>query len=388
MIGLLAKRFVKDYENITSTKVRQEYGALCGGVGVFFNIILFIFKLLAGIVSGSVAIVADALNNLSDAGSSVITMVGFKMSGQEPDPDHPFGHGRIEYVTGLVVSLLIILMGVELIRSSVDKIIHPQELICSPVTVIILCASIVVKLYMYAYNKKYSELLSSSAMNATAMDSFSDSAATAFVLLATLISQYMGLKIDGWCGLIVALLILYAGFSAAKDTLDPLLGTKASPEFVKQIEKFAASYDNILGIHDLVVHDYGPGRMMISFHAEVPANGDIMELHDTIDVMEHRIREVLGAHAVVHMDPIVVDDEKVNRMKRIVELLVKEIDNRITVHDFRMVEGPTHSNLIFDVVLPFDAPITEDEAKKLIFEKIMGLPGHFYAVVDVDRPFY
>lgn len=388
MIRLLAKKFIKDYENTSSLKVRQEYGALCGGVGIFLNIVLFIFKLIAGLFSGSVAIVADALNNLSDAGSSVITMVGFKMSGHEPDPDHPFGHGRIEYITGLVVSLLIILMGVELIRSSAEKIIAPQELICSPATVIILCLSIAVKLYMYGYNSKYSNMLSSSAMSATAMDSFTDSVATAVVLLATLISQYTGLKIDGWCGLVVALFILYAGITSAKDTIDPLLGTKASPEFAEQIEKFASSYDDILGIHDLVVHDYGPGRLMISFHAEVPANGNIMELHDTIDIMEHRIREVLGAHAVVHMDPIVVDDEKVNRMKRIVELLVKGVDERITVHDFRMVEGTTHSNLIFDVVLPFESNLTEDEVKKLVAEKIASIPGNYFAVVDVDRPFY
>lgn len=387
MIELLAKKFVPDYKNTASITVRQGYGTLCGAVGVFFNIILFLFKIFAGMLSGSVAILADALNNLSDAGSSVITMVGFKMAGQKPDPDHPFGHGRIEYVTGLVVSMLIILMGVELAKSSIVKIIHPEELICSAVTVIILSVSIAIKLYMYAYNKKYAEKFSSSAMNATAMDSFSDSVSTALVLLAILISQYTGLKIDGWCGLLVAVFILYTGITSAKDTLDPLLGTKADKEFVERIEKFALSFDDILGIHDLVVHDYGPGRLMISFHAEVPANGNIMELHDTIDIIEQRIRDILGAHAVIHMDPIVVDDVKVDRMKRLMQLIAKSVDERLTIHDFRMVAGPTHTNVIFDAVVPFDVEMTEEEVKAMLEQKVRELPGNHFAVVQIDRPF-
>lgn len=388
MVELLAKKFIKTDGSMDESLIRQKYGTLCGSVGIFFNIVLFIIKFIAGIISGSVAIVADALNNLSDAGSSIITLVGFKLSGQKPDPDHPFGHGRLEYVTGLIVSLFIILMGVELLKSSVAKIFNPQPLFCSSLTVIILSVSIIIKLYMYYYNKKYSDKFNSQALKATAMDSLSDSVATAMVLLATLISQYKGIKIDGYCGLIISALILYTGYSAAKDTIAPLLGTKADKEFVEMIEKFAESYDDVIGVHDLVIHDYGPGRLMITFHAEVPANGNIMELHDTIDLMEHRIREVLGAHAVVHMDPVVTDDERVSRMNRIVQLLAKQIDERITVHDFRMVPGHTHTNLIFDVVLPFEVKMSEEEVKEKLENMIRELPGNHFAVIDVDRPFY
>lgn len=388
MVELLAKKFIKTDGYMDESLIRQKYGTLCGSVGIFFNIVLFIIKFIAGIISGSVAIVADALNNLSDAGSSIITLVGFKLSGQKPDPDHPFGHGRLEYVTGLIVSLFIILMGVELLKSSVAKIFNPQPLFCSSLTVIILSVSIIIKLYMYYYNKKYSDKFNSQALKATAMDSLSDSVATAMVLLATLISQYKGIKIDGYCGLIISALILYTGYSAAKDTIAPLLGTKADKEFVEMIEKFAESYDDVIGVHDLVIHDYGPGRLMITFHAEVPANGNIMELHDTIDLMEHRIREVLGAHAVVHMDPVVTDDERVSRMNRIVQLLAKQIDERITVHDFRMVPGPTHTNLIFDMVLPFEVKMSEEEVKEKLENMIRELPGNHFAVIDVDRPFY
>lgn len=388
MVELLAKKFIKTDGSMDESLIRQKYGTLCGSVGIFFNIVLFIIKFIAGIISGSVAIVADALNNLSDAGSSIITLVGFKLSGQKPDPDHPFGHGRLEYITGLIVSLFIILMGVELLKSSVAKIFNPQPLFCSSLTVIILSVSIIIKLYMYYYNKKYSDKFNSQALKATAMDSLSDSVATAMVLLATLISQYKGIKIDGYCGLIISALILYTGYSAAKDTIAPLLGTKADREFVEMIEKFAESYDDVIGVHDLVIHDYGPGRLMITFHAEVPANGNIMELHDTIDLMEHRIREVLGAHAVVHMDPVVTDDERVSRMNRIVQLLAKQIDERITVHDFRMVPGPTHTNLIFDMVLPFEVKMSEEEVKEKLENMIRELPGNHFAVIDVDRPFY
>lgn len=387
MINFLAKRLIKDYENVTSASVRQAYGVLCGGVGIFWNIVLFVVKLVAGFISGSVAVTADAMNNLSDAGSSVIMMVGFKMSGQKPDPDHPFGHGRIEYVTGLVVSLVIILVGFELVKSSVDKIIHPEEVLSSTVTIIILVISIIIKLYMYSYNKSTSEKVGSAAMAATAMDSFTDSIATAAVLLSMLIATYTGVKLDGWCGLLVSLFILYAGVTSAKDTLDPLLGTKPSKEYVEQIEKFVLSYEGVIGVHDLVIHDYGPGRVMISLHAEVPSNANIMEIHDTIDNIEHRLYEVLGAQAVIHMDPVVVDDIKTDRMKRLTQLLVKAVDENLKIHDFRMVAGPTHTNLIFDVVLPYDSSMSEEEVKEAISAKVEELPGNHFAVIDVDRPY-
>lgn len=387
MISLLAKMLIPDYENVSDSKVRLAYGSLCGGVGIFFNILLFVAKLIAGLISGSVAIMADALNNLSDAGSSIIMLVGFKLAGQKPDPDHPFGHGRFEYITGLVVSFVIILMGLELIKSSVTKIIHPEELFCSLPTVIILVCSIFVKWYMHIYNRKTGEKVSSAALNAAAMDSFSDTIATSAVLLATLISQYTGAKIDGWIGLLVSGFILYSGINSARDTITPLLGTKPDKEFVEKIEKFVMSFDEVLGIHDLVVHDYGPGRTMISLHAEVPANGSILEIHDTIDNIEQKLNETLGIHTTIHMDPIVVDDLRNERMKRLTYLIVKGVDEQLMIHDFRMVVGPTHTNLIFDILVPYEVKMTEKEVKDAVSQKIRELPGEHYAVINIDRPF-
>ncbi|MBO4890668.1 MAG: cation transporter [Lachnospiraceae bacterium] len=386
MTELLARIFIKDRNNTTDARVRHAYGVLCGAFGVFLNIILFGVKFAAGLISGSVAITADAFNNLSDAGSSVVTMVGFRMAGQKPDPEHPFGHGRIEYVTGLVVSMIIILMGFELLKTSYEKIRHPELPQLTPLVAGILIFSIIVKLYMYHYNTKTGEKISSAAMRATALDSFTDSIATLVVLACALIGYYFGVAIDGWCGLAVSAFVLYAGISSAKDTIDPLLGSKPSEEYVETIEKFVTSYDDVIGIHDLVVHDYGPGRVMISLHAEVPANRNIVEVHDTIDNIEHRINEALGCQCVIHMDPVVVGDPAIDRMRRLCLLIAKSVDERFTIHDFRMVKGPSHTNLIFDVVAPFDCKLSEEEIKNTICAKVMSLPGNHFAVVDVDRP--
>lgn len=387
MIDLLSKLFIKGYQNTHDEHVRHSYGVLCGAVGVFFNILLFGAKLAAGLISGSVSITADAFNNLSDAGSSVVTMVGFRMAGQKPDPEHPFGHGRIEYVTGLAVSMIIILMGFELAKSSVEKIIHPSEVTLTVPVAVILVLSILVKLYMYLYNSKVGEKIASSAMKATALDSFTDSIATAAVLACALIGYYTHVTIDGWCGLVVSLFVLYAGLSSAKDTVDPLLGSKPSKEYVAAIEKFVTSYDDVIGIHDLVVHDYGPGRIMISLHAEVPADRNILDVHDTIDNIERRINDTLGCQCVIHMDPVVAGDPATDRMKRLCLLIAKSVDEEFTIHDFRMVKGPSHTNLIFDVVAPFDCKLSEQEIKNTICAKVESLPGHHFAVVEVDRPY-
>lgn len=387
MIELLAGKLIPDCENVKSAEVRQKYGVLCGAVGIIFNLLLCVAKFVAGSITGSVAIVADATNNLSDAGSSVVMMIGFKLAGKKPNPEHPFGHGRIEYITGLIVSGAIILMSVELIKSSFDKIIHPTPVDYSSMAIIILAVSIAVKLYMYGYNKKIAAKLSSAAMNATAMDSFTDSIATAVVMLAAFIGQSTGVSVDGYCGMLLALFVFYAGFSSAKDTLSPLLGCPPDREFVEQIEKFVVSNEGIIGIHDLVVHDYGPGRSMISLHAEVPANANIVEIHDTIDNIEQRLYDVLGIHATIHMDPVVVDDLTTNRMKRLSYLIAKSVDEKLTIHDFRMVQGPTHTNFIFDVVLPYDVKMTEEEVKSAIEQKIRDLPGEHYAVIKIDRPY-
>lgn len=387
MIELLAKKFISNRENISDSQVRQQYGVLLGAVGIGFNICLFLIKVVAGFVSGSVAILADAINNLSDAGSSIVMMVGFKMSGKKPDPEHPFGHGRIEYVTGLVVSLLIILMGVELVKSSISKIIHPADVKFSYLVAIILILSVLVKVYMYFYNIKASKMYNSAAMKATAMDSLTDSIATLFVLLAMILNMVTGLHVDGISGLIVASFILYTGVTSAKDTLDPLLGSKPSKEYVQAIENFVSSYDEVIGIHDLVIHDYGPGRMMISFHAEVAATSNIVEIHDTIDNIERKLSDTLNCHAVIHMDPVVVGDEATDRMKRLTELIVKSVDESFKIHDFRMVRGNTHTNLIFDVVAPYEVKLTEEEIKVAITSKIESLPGNHYAVIEIDRPY-
>ena len=387
MITVLSKFLIKNYENTEDAKVRRAYGVLCGIVGIVLNLILFSVKLFAGIISASAAIMTDAFNNLSDALSSLIMMVGFHMSGQNPDPEHPFGHGRIEYVTGLIVSFLIILMGFELFKNAIEHILHPAPVTFDPLTVVILIASILTKLYMYYYNKRTGEKIASAAMQATAMDSFSDSASTCAVLFAMMLSEFTGIMADGWCALLVSLFILYTGITSAKDTISPLLGSAPDKEFVDKIEAFALSYPEISGIHDLIVHDYGPGRMMISFHAEVPANGDILVMHDVIDRVEQKLRDVLHCDAVIHMDPIAVDDEETNRLKAVVLVIVKGIDDRITMHDFRMVKGPTHTNLIFDVVVPFDCSLKDEEVKQKIAEEVAHMDGNYFAVIQVDKPF-
>ena len=277
-------------------------------MGICLNALLFAGKFLAGTLSGSIAVTADAFNNLSDAGSSFVTLVGFQLAGQKPDSQHPFGHGRMEYVSGLAVAVLILLMGVELGKSSIDKILRPEPVDSSPLVFAILCASILVKLYMFLYNRRLGKKLGSPAMEATAMDSLSDSAATAAVLLATVIGHFTDLLIDGWCGVLVAAFILWSGVGAVKDTLDPLLGTPPTHELVQRIRDLVMEHTTILGIHDLIVHDYGPGRVMISLHAEVPANEDVLALHDEIDNVEKELQEKLGCAAVIHMDPVVTDD--------------------------------------------------------------------------------
>ena len=387
MVQLLARYFIKNYEQTESPSVRQSYGVLCGSVGIGFNILLFIGKFLAGLISNSIAITADAFNNLSDAGSSLITLIGFKMAGQKPDTEHPFGHGRIEYLTGLLVSLLILLMGVELIKSSVSKILHPEATECTPVVAGILIVSILVKLYMYLYNRSTGRKIDSAAMMATAADSLSDMLSTSVVLIATLIGKFTGLQIDGWCGLLVGIFILYAGFSAAKDTISPLLGQPPQKEFVEKIESIVQSYPQVLGIHDLIVHDYGPGRVMISLHAEVPASGDMLHLHDTIDNIERQLHRELHCDAVIHMDPVMNDDEETQELKKQVTCCLHELDKSLNLHDFRIVKGPTHTNIIFDILVPFKFQLSDAEISRFMEEKIHSISTSYYAVINIDKDY-
>ena len=387
MIALLAKRFIKNSADVTDPAVRQAYGVLCGVAGICFNVLLFALKLLAGTLSGSIAVTADAFNNLSDAGASIVTLLGFKLAGQKPDSEHPFGHGRLEYISGLIVSMVIILMGVELAKSAVEKILHPETVELSLLTGAILLASIGVKFYMYLYNRAVGRKLRSAAMEATAMDSLSDCAATAAVFAATLVGHFTSLQIDGWCGIIVAGLVLLAGVRAARDTISPLLGQPPAPEFVQQIQDIVMASPVVRGIHDLVVHDYGPGRVMISLHAEVPAHGDIMALHDEIDNAEQRLRRELGCEAIIHMDPIVTDDKLTTETREKVARLVRGIDETISIHDFRMVTGPTHTNVIFDAVVPFRFRLSDREVEQEIKTAVKRLDSSYFAVVQIDRDY-
>ena len=387
MIKLLTKLFIKDHENVANAAVRRAYGTMCGLYGIFLNLLLFAGKYFAGVVSGSVAITADAFNNLSDAGSSIITLLGFAIAGKKPDLDHPFGHGRAEYLAGLALSAVIILMGFELAKSSFDKILHPEPINTGLLPALILVCSILVKFYMCLYNRSVGKKIHSAAMQATATDSLSDSVATAVVLLSMGISYFFHVNIDGYAGLLVAVFIVYAGFNAAKDTVSPLLGQAPDPEFVQQVADIVTAHPEVVGIHDLVVHDYGPGRVMVSLHAEVRGDGNIFALHDAIDTAENELKDRLGCIATIHMDPIEADNSEVSQMRTAVLAKVKELDHVISIHDFRMVPGPTHTNLIFDAVVPADYPESDEELAANIRQQIHQAWPDRYAVVTIDHSY-
>ena len=387
MIRILAGMFIKNNEQIEKPEVRRAYGMLCSIVGIALNVLLFAGKYLAGVLSGSIAITADAFNNLSDAGSSVITLVGFRFSGMKPDKDHPFGHGRIEYLSGLGVAMLIILMGFELFKSAVGKIMSPEPVETGAVTVVILLVSVGVKLYMWFYNRSVGMKIDSEAMKATATDSLSDSVATSAVLISMLAAHYTGIMIDGWCGLVVAVMVLYAGYKAAKDTIDPLLGGPPSKELVNSIREIVMSHEEIIGIHDLVVHDYGPGRCMVSLHGEVPANGDIIALHDLIDHIEKELEEQLGCEAVIHMDPLETDNEIITETKHELLTHINSELPGISIHDFRMVQGPTHTNLIFDAVVPHGFDMSNDEVQEALEKLVLKHWDKCFAVVHVEQSY-
>lgn len=389
MITFLASLFIKDSKNYKEPSVRQAYGVLSGAVGIGLNILLFFGKWLAGTISGSIAITADAFNNLSDAGSSIITLIGFRLSGQEPDPEHPFGHGRMEYISGLLVSVAILVMGFELIGSSIGKLRSPEPIESSALVFGILIASILVKLYMFFYNHSLSKKIESAAMKATSVDSLSDTVATTLVLIATLISKYTGLLLDGWFGILVGLFILYTGGSTLKETIDLLLGQPPKQEFIGEVKEIVLGHSMVHGVHDLIVHDYGPGRVMISLHAEVDVNGDIQDIHEQIDHIEHELQEKLHCSATIHMDPIVTDDKEVLAMKAKVEEMVHFLDESFSMHDFRMVKGSTRTNLIFDVEVPRKTSYTDNEIVNWLKERIHELPeSKYFAVIQIDHEYY
>ncbi len=387
MVSLLSKMFIKNRTEYGNAAVRAAYGTLCSLLGIFLNVLLFAGKYAAGVLSGSIAITADAFNNLSDAGSSAISLLGFRLSGKKPDPTHPFGHGRIEYISGLAVAAMIVVMGVELLISSVEKIIEPEAVTAGILPAVILLVSIGVKLYMFAYNRSVGRLISSPAMAATGADSLSDSIATAVVLLSMGVSYVFKVNIDGYAGAVVALFIMYAGYGVAKDTLSPLLGQAPDPELVQRIEDIVMASSAVIGMHDLVVHDYGPGRMMISLHAEVDGKGDIYALHDSIDTVERRLKQSLGCDATIHMDPVETDNEQIDAERTALENALSDVEGLRGIHDFRMVMGPSHTNLIFDVVMDTALDKTPEEFRHEICTLVeTRMPGHF-AVVTVDTSF-
>ncbi len=387
MVGLLAKLFIRNSGDSADPKVRLAYGTLCGCTGIALNLVLFAVKYFAGTITGAISVLADAFNNLSDAGSSIVTLLGFRLAEKRPDADHPYGHGRIEYISGLIVAALIIVVGFELGRDSFLKILHPEPVVTGWLPALILLASIGVKLYMWSYNRRIGKKIRSAAMTATATDSLSDAAATTVVLIGMLVSHLTGAEIDGYFGLLVALFILYAGYNAARDTLSPLLGSPPDPEFVQRIEQLVMAHEEIQGVHDLLVHDYGPGRRMITLHAEADGKADAFHLHDIIDCIEVELNEAFGCVATIHLDPIETDNEAITALREQVLSLIRCLDDRLKLHDFRVVPGETHTNVIFDVVVPYGFFLSDGETAERIRRLIAAHDPLLRAVVTVDHDY-
>lgn len=380
----LIRKFIAGGGDGADPENRRRFGSLSGLVGIVLNLLLFGGKLTAALLSGSVSVIADAFNNLSDAASSVVTLVGFRLSGKRADPEHPFGHGRIEYISGFLVSVAILFMGYELAKSAIKGIFQPEPVSFSVLTAVILAASILVKLYMALYNKRLAALFDSTALKAVVTDSLSDVAATGAVLVCLIISHYTALNLDSYAGLLVSAFILYSGVMAAKDTLAPLLGTPPSKKLTERIERIVLAHEEIQGMHDLVVHDYGPGRLMISLHAELPANVGIFESHALIDDIEQELEEKLGCEAVIHFDPIDTDDKELKRLQGIVEAVIEKIDPKLHIHDFRYVPGDSHTNLIFDLVVPYSDEDCNEALKKQISDGVREILPNHNCVIKCD----
>ena len=393
MVSALIRKLVpgvrktKETAQPVSAEDRRKVGSICGACGIFFNILLFAGKLIMGILTHSIAIVGDALNNLSDAGSSIITMIGFRLAGKAPDADHPFGHGRIEYISGLLVSLLICIMGFELGKSSIEGIIHPTAVDCTVLAVAMLIASLLVKAYMMFYNFKWGKIIESATMRATAIDSRNDMISTSVVLIAVISTKFTDLPVDAYIGVALAVFIMYSGVNAARETIEPLLGTPPSKEFLDKISEIVLSHECVSGLHDVVVHDYGPGRKMISLHAEVSAFEDMFYIHDCIDNIEMDLARELECEAVIHMDPIDTKNKDLMRLSGEAKEIAKSIDERITIHDFRMVPGDSHTNLIFDMVVPHDVKTPEKELIQNVQQKMLEKHPHHYCVIKIDRSY-
>ncbi|MBQ8291205.1 MAG: cation transporter [Clostridia bacterium] len=387
MTKFLINAFIGKNADVSDAKVRSKYASLAGGVGILLNVLLFAGKLTLGILSASVAIIADAFNNISDAGSSLIALIGFRLASKPVDKEHPLGHGRMEYVSGFIVDMLIILVGFELFKSSLDKILSPTLPTVGNATLLLLSIAILVKVWLFFFYRKIGKTINAAAIKASATDSLTDCIATALVLISALVARFFQVAVDGYVGILVALFIAYTGIRAAKETIDLLLGSTPDPAFIKDIYEFTKNYPRIVGIHDVMVHDYGVGRQIVSFHAEVPSDSDINIAHEEVDKLEKDMREKFGCIVTVHLDPLVVNDPLVNELKALAETSAREVNEGLTIHDFRMTKGETNINLIFDLLLPADCPLTAVQAEKAVSAKIREANGHCSCVINAEYPF-
>ncbi|MBQ7383590.1 MAG: cation transporter [Clostridia bacterium] len=385
MTSLLCKLFIKESENTKKSTVRWAYGTLASVVGIILNILLAAVKMFVGVLTSSISVTADAVNNLSDAGSQVVSLISFKISAKPADRDHPFGHARIEYVASMIVSFIILTIGFELFRSSLEKVFDPEPTKLGILPALILVLSVAVKLWIAIFNRKIGKMINSSVIKATAIDSLSDALATTAVLVSMIISHLTGFVTDGYMGMIVSVFIFVAGIKILAETKNSILGSAPDDETVSEISRITLEYPEILGIHDMIVHNYGAGNTIASLHAEVDGTENVFVTHDVIDNIEKRLYTELGVRATIHMDPIVLDDERVDALKSTVSELVKQIDDRLTIHDFRFVEGNTHSNLIFDISAPFELKMSDDEIKKRVSGALNKINPCFFAVITVDR---
>ena len=387
MVNFLAKLFIKDYKNVESEKVRSAYGVLAGIFGIISNLVLFIIKVIIGLVSASISIIADAINNLSDMGSSLLTLIGFKISGKPADKDHPFGHQRIEYIIGLIIAMLIIFIGFELFTTSVDKIIHPVESNMNITVMIILGIAIVLKLLQGLFYNSVAKKINSIALKASSKDSLNDVISTSFVLLGAILTYFIDYNFDGIFGIVVSGLIVITGIKLVKEGIDPLIGEKPDKELMNNIVDTVLSYDGVLGIHDLMAHMYGPQKCFISLHVEVDSQVDVLISHDLIDNIEKDIKDIYNVEIVIHLDPIETNNEKLMDYVKLLKEVVNDIDPIIKFHDVRLVIGETHSNLIFDLLIPFEYKYTDDELINLVCSNLKQKDQKLNCVIQIDKDY-
>ena len=387
MREFLVKKFIKNYEQIDDSKVREQYGVLSSIVGIFCNIILFVLKFIIGTMANSIAIISDGFNNLSDCASCIVTLFGYKMAAKPADKDHPFGHGRMEYLTSLVIAVVILFVGVELLKGSWAKIWQPEQVEFSVVAVCSVVISVSIKVWMGFFNRNLGKKINSTVMLATSKDSFNDVLATSATLIALVAALFTDAPIDGIIGIVVSVFILISGYGIIKETVDQLLGQPADPKLVNDIKNMVEETDVAIGMHDLIIHSYGPGKLIGSVHVEVDGKGDIMEIHDAIDELERNIYDELNVMITIHMDPVETDNEEINKCKALLEKILCEIDSNLSMHDFRIVSGPSHTNLIFDIVIPYECKLSEKFIKEEIDRRLKNCDKVYYTVITFDKNF-